>query len=72
MYKYVVDKPRSDFSSVGRAFDCSSFRPICGYQNVAGSNPASRKININILTKQLKYFFLKRRIIIWFMIANCF
>ena len=60
------------FSSVGRAFDCSSlstfrkggakyvnfyenmfcstfFKSGCGYQNVAGSNPASRKnILINI------------------------
>ena len=32
--------PLTDFSSVGRAFDC---RSICSNQNVAGSIPASRK-----------------------------
>ncbi len=31
------------FSSVGRAFDCSSFA-LCCYQKVAGSNPANRKL----------------------------
>ena len=39
------------FSSVGRAFDCSSIylsKRYSGYQNVAGSNPASRKL-ISIL-----------------------
>ena len=56
----ILCKYGTGFSSVGRAFDCSSFQILaqpkegcCGYQNVAGSNPASRK---NIL---IKYFLLK-------------
>jgi hypothetical protein len=43
----------TDFSSFGRAFDCSSLEINFGYQRVAGSIPASRKFIFNMYLKYL-------------------
>ena len=45
MLRGVGHTPFSDFSSVGRAFDCRClFSHLMGYQMVAGSIPANRNI----------------------------